>query len=613
MLRIPLIVYLSLSTALILVSHYAQAGERFENLGIPVRLGGLKGCVVGPNGKGGESLYFNLNQLRGKLFMVQVDPDTGDAQQFNAPKGPGAWAFIVGPDQRIYFGTWSGALVLRFDPKKPERGIEVVGKPSKSEDYLWQFAIGKDDWIYACTYPNAKLVRFNPYTSAMEDLGRMHPTEMYARSVAVGPTGKVYVGIGTTEGDLVVYDPENGTHRSILPPGLKGTKGWSTVGVSKRADDNVYATFGPTLMRMDSGEATVVETAPPSEPITLRDDRVVSSYSRGKFTLSNPQTSDSVERTFTYAGAGDYIFVVGNGPNGDVYGSTAMPLEVFRYDPRAGKSQHLGSMPGGEVYSILPNQDNVYLCYYGGAIMNLYDPTRSWNWGNLANSNPRSFGGIGDGHLRPRAMINGPNGRIYVGSEPPYGEHGGALAVWDPELNKTIENYRHLIENQSIVSLAWERRTGLIFGGSGNFGGGGTKPTEKEAYFFAFDTAKKETVFVTALEPGARSYPATLAVQGKVYTTVGDKLFAVDPVSKSVTKTLKLPGTQIEIAMGLDSEENVIGLTRRSVYVLDPRSDEILHTFDAPNKIDCGFALVNDHVYFGSGVELWRCKLPDNE
>lgn len=49
------------------------------------------GCFIGSDGHGGEALYFNFNQLSGKLFLVQVNPDTGAARQFNAPQGPGAW------------------------------------------------------------------------------------------------------------------------------------------------------------------------------------------------------------------------------------------------------------------------------------------------------------------------------------------------------------------------------------------------------------------------------------------------------------------------------------------------------------------------------------------
>ena len=73
---------------------------------------------------------------------------------------------------------------------------------------------------------------------------------------------------------------------------------------------------------------------------------------------------------------------------------------------------------------------------------------------------------------------------------------------------------------------------------------------------------------------------------------------------------IDLPAGQVPISMGADSKGRVVGLTRSGVYVLDPESDEIVHTADAPSKIDCGFALVDDHVYFGAGVELWRYRLP---
>ncbi len=592
------------------VSAAAPSDGRFESLGIPVRVGGLMGCVVGPNGRGGEALYYNFNQLSGKLFLVQVDPDTGEARQFNAPEGPGAWAFIAGPDEKIYLGTWSGALILRFDPKQPERGIEVVGKPSPTEDYLWQYDLGKDGKLYACTYPQAKLVSFDPKTGAMEDLGRMHPTEMYARSLAVGPNGKVYVGIGTEKGDLVVFDPATRQQRSLIPPGLRGAEGWKTVGVSRRSDGNVYAEFGTNLMRLDDETVTRVSTAPDKPPMKLRDGRVVTSFERGRFTLLDPKTNQSVERTFKYAGAGDHIFTLGVGPSNCVYGSTAMPLEVFRYDPAANRSEHLGHMPGGEVYSMIEEERKLYLCYYGGSVMNLYDPAKAfWKYGSSADCNPISFGGVGDGHLRPRAMIRGPGGLIYIGSEPPYGELGGALGVWNPKLNKTVENYRHLITNQSIVSLAWEPKSGLVFGGSGNYGGGGTRPVEKEAKFFAFDPMSKKKVFEAALVPGARNYPATVAVDGKVFTTVGDKLFVFDPASRRVMKTVSLPGAQLEISLGLHSSGRLVGLTGKAVYLLDSGREEVMGTWEAPVTIGCGFALVEEAVYFGSKAELWRCSL----
>ena len=570
------------------------------------------GCVVGPDGRGGEALYFNFNQAAAPLFLVQVNPNTGEARQFNAQEGPGAWAFIVGPDEKIYLGTWESGWLLRFDPKQPEEGIKNLGKPAASETYLWQFAIGRDGKIYSCTYPNAKLVSFDPATGKSEDLGRMHPTEMYARSIAAGKDGLIYVGIGTREGDIVAFDPKTREHRSVLPETLRGKRLAVTGVVSRGADGQVYGFFRGTIMKLEHGEATVVKASRGPPALKLRDGRVVVSRDRGSFALRDPDTGRTVQRTFKYAGAGDSLFVVGNGPGGCIYGSTAMPLEVFRYNPRLKASEHLGGMPGGEVYSMLEREGKLYLCYYGGAVMNLYDPARPfWKFGPGADCNPISFGGVGDGHLRPRAMIYGPDGLIYIGSEPPYGELGGAMAVWDPKQDKTLENYRSLVTNQSIVSLAWEPNRGLIFGGSGNYGGGGTHPVEKEAVFFAFDRVKKQKVFEAALVPGARNYPATFAAEGKVFTTCGSKLFVFDPQAMQVAKTLSLPGGQVEVSLGRHKSGKLIGLAGRVVYVLDPAREEILLTAKSPVPVQCGFALDAEAVYFGSGAELWRYRLPD--
>lgn len=288
-----------------------------------------------------------------------------------------------------------------------------------------------------------------------------------------------------------------------------------------------------------------------------------------------------------------------------------MPMEVFRYDPKANRTEHLGGMPGGEVYSMLEREGKLYLCYYGGAVMNLYDPAKPfWKFGPGADCNPVSFGGVGDGHLRPRAMIYGPDGMIYIGSEPPYGQLGGAMAVWDPRQNKTVENYRHLVTNQSIVSLTWEPRSGLIFGGSNTRGGGGTRPAEKEALFFAFDPRKKAKVFEAAVARGARGYPATFAADGKVFTTAGSSLFVFDPQTTRVVKTISLPGRQVEISLGRHVSGKLIGLTTGGVYALDPAKDELVLNAQAPVRVNCGFALTTDAVYFGSGATLWRYRLP---
>ena len=209
--------------------------------------------------------------------------------------------------RRFTSARGTAALILRFDPRQPEKGIEVVGKPSASEEYLWQFDLGKDGKLYACTYPQAKLVSFDPATGKMEDLGRMHPTEMYARSVAVGPNGKVYVGIGTEKGDLVVFDPATRTHRSILPDGsARHPRAGARVGVSRRSDGNVYATFGTNLLRLD--DETVTRVASRSRPAAaqaarrprgdcFRPRHVFAARSRGPGRSSSARSSTPARET----------------------------------------------------------------------------------------------------------------------------------------------------------------------------------------------------------------------------------------------------------------------------------------------------------------------------
>ncbi|MGC8990079.1 MAG: hypothetical protein ACP5MD_08165 [Verrucomicrobiia bacterium] len=127
------------------IAALAESKVQFECLGVPVTKALLMNAVVGPDSTGSrEWLYFNFAQTGATLFLVVVDPDTGEAKQYKAPVGPGAWAMIRGPDDKIYVGTWESGYILKFDPKSPEQGVQVVGKPSDTETYIWQFAIGKD-------------------------------------------------------------------------------------------------------------------------------------------------------------------------------------------------------------------------------------------------------------------------------------------------------------------------------------------------------------------------------------------------------------------------------------------------------------------------------------
>jgi outer membrane protein assembly factor BamB len=578
----------------------------------------------------------NFRQDGGKLFLVAIDPVTGASEQFKSPVGTGAWGFIVGPDNRIYLGTHEGpeardnGQLLVFDPQHPEKQIEVVGRPSESETYLWQFCIGSEGKIYGCTFPGAKLVAYDPKTNAMEDLGRMDEEMMYSRSVATGPDGKIYIGIGYGKANLVVYDPKTREHKAILPDAYRSDPAQTVTTVMKGVDGNVYA--AATKMEVVNGDpengeikrpvavtlkvqadGSVTEEAMPPAMVTnttLKDGRVVANVTlNGTYDLTSPD-GKMEHKTFTYAGDGAGLFYVANGPQGRIYGGTFMPLEMFWYDPATGALENPGNPTdvGGEIYSFLDHHGILYLCAYPGSFLSKYDPAKPWNYGKEVSNNPRAFGNLGPGHLRPRAMVHGPNDLIYIGSFPEYGKHGGSLGVWDPSQDRLIENYHPLIADHSVAALAYDAKGGMLFGGTSIHGGGGTTPTQPEAKFFVFDPTEKK--LAAELVPYAKSeyIRALTIVDRRVFGIAnGADLFVYDIDKKEIVHKSNLGvGSVQDVSLGAWKDGKLYGVSDRTIFRLDPDTYAVTVLAEYPRAIRCGFAMDDHGIYFGEKAELIR-------
>jgi hypothetical protein len=467
------------------------------------------------------------------------------------------------------------------------------------------YALGGDGRLYGGTYGNAKLIFFDPNTGQMGDLGRMHPTQMYSRTVAAGKDGRIYIGIGMAEGDIVVFDPATGKHSSILPADMEKVKSGST---KLGEDGHAYAQLGERWFRCEDSILTPVPGYPGSPIQRFRDGRILESAGNGFYEIRHPGNR-VVRSEFSYEGTGVGIFMVANGPLGRIYGSTMMPLELFEYDPAAGSMKHLGNPTSvnGEIYSMAALGDLLYVCAYPGSWLSVYDPGRPWDYGTSPESNPRGIGYAGDGHLRPRAMIVAPDGRIYIGSHPPYGEHGGALGVYDPVEDSFVENYRHLIPNQSIVTLAHEPESGLIFGGSSIVGGGGTRPVEKSAHLFAWDLVAREKVFDMVPDVDDDSINAMTIMDGRVFFAArpSNSIYCLEPGDARPGLISRSPDGVLDLSLGI-CEGKMVGLSSSGVIELNPESHVLKNLGTFSGSISCGFALGPTGIYFGSGSKLGR-------
>jgi len=606
-------IHATLLSIMLLDAHLAGAGQ-FIDLGIPVRQAGLRARMAGPDAQGNRTMiYLSFNQPAG-LFLVQIDPDTGQVSQFNSQVATGARAMTHGPDGRVYLGTGEGAHFLRFDPAKPEQGLVDLGRATDTEDIIWLMTVGKGDGrVYGCTYPNAKLLACDTATGELQDLGSMSETQKYASYIATGQNGFIYLSVGTTQYDIIAYDPKTTEHHSALPEDIRAEiwdKG-AGITVFNGNDGGAWAMALDYIFHLIDGKAVPAPKRSGFLNNPLDDGRLlVDADIAGTYTLLD-RSGEKTVHEFEYEGAGSGLFVLDVGPDGRIYGGTVLPLLLFVHDPETGKHEILGNpsdLKDGEIYSMLARDGKLWTCAYGGSYLSVYDPSKPWDFGTEEGKNPRGFGKLGDGHLRPTAMIHGPGDNIYIGSLPHYGQHGGAMGVFDPNRWELVENYRHIIQDQGVASLAYDRESGLIFGGGDIAGGGGTDPIAHAASFFVWDPVKKQKIDEIVPCAEDKMIVGMAVANGKVFMTGrwSASLSIYDIAARKLLETKKIEyGTPMWGGIERHTDGYVYALTHTSVIRIDPDTHEITQVAKAPETMGVGFAMTQRGIYFGKGPHLW--------
>jgi hypothetical protein len=583
--------------------------------------------LVGPGPtQGSERYYISYSYTGNTADVVALDPNTGEYQVFTSPDKTisVAWGLAVGPDGKIYVGTTGKAKLLRIDPKAGT--IVDLGRASETESYIWQLVVGADNRLYGCTYPNAKLVRYDPNTGKMEDLGRMDPKEQYARFIAASEDGFIYTGIGFSRSHLVAYEIRSGQHRDILP----AQYGMERVNVMRGDDGKAYAEVyrpgGGVLQhfRLEGWNAAPIpadQQRPIASPNRLKDGRIISSISDGTIDVLDPKTKQVTKHAYRYAGKEIDVFRLALGPDGLLYGSTAMPLYLFRLNPATGQLTNIGRPGGGEVYSFLPYSDRLLMAGYSSlSPLMVYKPKQPYGPGAPGDSNPLlvTYPGA-DAGWRPMAMIAGPAGDVYVGSIPGYGLLGGSLTVFDPATSR-VKSSDEVIPSQSIVSLT--RWKDLIVGGTTVRGGGGSFPTEREAKIFLWDPVKRRRIFDMVPVPSADSITDLVtAANGQVFGLAGtspsaDQLFVFDPAKRKVIHRARVPfvvnaGVYNSLAPGPNGR--LYGLFPWGIFSIDVSTyaSRIEANYrggvvTTGGRVSAGFGLSGRDIYFASGPWVVR-------
>ncbi len=255
--------------------------------------------------------------------------------------------------------------------------------------------------------------------------------------------------------------------------------------------------------------------------------------------------------------------------------------------------------------------------YSGLAPLMSYLPSQPFK--PAPNGNPALVDYPGSDHAwRPQAMIQGPDGLVYVGATAGYGQLEGPLLSWDGSAG-TVHLHNNIVHDQSVVSLAvWKQ---FIVGGTTTTGGGGSHPTQTDARLFLWDTktqAKDFDVIPVAgadlisdliAAPNGLIYGIAVSHGGIAASHGAHTLFAFNPKTRSIPSRQLLPFHDVVYnSIGLLPDSTIVGLAEEGIFTIDQATNQARLIAPSPVKITGGFDLLDGAVYFISNSEIYRYR-----
>jgi streptogramin lyase len=587
-----------------------------RDIGIPVRSVNWVRTHDGRDAAGNPAAFITMGQSADNLFVLSVNPETGALRQHisKVPQSNFPTATFLSRTGKLYVGGAYAGHLLCYDPAKDT--FEDLGaiSPGKAS-----FPCGIDEdaggRIWIGSYGTADLTAYDPRTGQFTRCGRMDDVDMYNYPL-VNSDGTICNRIMMTRPHLVVYDPKTDEKRAVGPVTEKGKDSFETV---RGGDGAVYIRSSLGNFRVQGFEAVPVKEIPVRTEAAPRYTYSFADADRQLYRQLRVKSSVGGERVFdlNYNAAGTEIFVVHRGPDGSIYGSSMLPLHLFRYVPATGELADLGkcSSAGGEAYSMANHEGKLYIASYPGAQISIYDPAKPYRYGTDPADNPYDLGRIDDISYRPRSALAGPLGRVWFASIPDYGMWGGPLSWYDPAAGKKGV-YHRTAGDASCYTLAWLEKQQCIAVGTTIHAGTGAQPKVKQAALFLWNCrAEKKTWEGTADRP-ADSFNALLAgPDGLLYGTLtgerNPEIFVFDPEKKVfVSRKPLTPGSPLDNGLQLGPDGYIYGFTSSCLYRFKPSAapvpEEIVREEDG---FSIAGPIVGKDIYFARGYVLKSIRL----
>jgi hypothetical protein len=564
-----------------------------REIGIPVRGVNWVRLFAGRQADGTACLYATMGQESAPLFVLQIDPATGQLRQFDAdhPEANAPPATHMAPDERLYVGAAYAGRLLCFDPDAGAANdgdlLDLGAIHPEAATFPCRIDTAPDGGVWIGSYPTADLTRFDPATGEFTRYGRVDDVDMYNYPL-VNTDGTVANLVRVTRSFVVVLDPASGTRRPVGPVAVQGQ---DSLDLWRSADGSLIIESSLGHFRLDGFDAVPIDEVPARErAATLPDGTTFDFADAGEQSFRQlrlrPPGQEPRIVELDYRADGSRLFLVHEGPDDRIYGSSVMPLHMFRWDPAVagdGGLVDLGrcSSATGEAYSMANHDGRLYIASYPRAVLSVYDPAQPYRFGDDEAANPRDLGRIDELSYRPRSALAGPLDRVWFASVPDYGRWGGPLAWYDPATGER-HAYEGLAGDGSCYTLAWLRDAGLLAVGLSVEGGTGTQPKIDDAGLFLWDY-ETETKVWEGHVPGADVLAVIALVVARDGSLVGlarrraavegeangTDLFRFDPATRVVTDVVSLPEESPDLALRTGPDGEIVGFTLACLFRVD--------------------------------------------
>lgn len=409
---------------------WEDGAHRFVD--VDLESGDMRRCVGGRPGGVTTSHFFHPN---GKMYLFEVKTKPASLAEYDTRTGKydiiggmgnSAYKTVLTPSGRFYTGEVGGD-VDAYDPavSKLSRWRMPAGRPifwgvytmEVDEPYIYCGMTNRGNWFLTVidTRTGQSTNYFDP-ESGQKASGGGH-------GIIRRESGNIYFGAYLLKDGKPVADKDGKPVRPAQPDKTKPLAG-------NRPWPNMWRVSGYANKLYDETEQIGLEfDVADAEP---------NNWNGGVSTVRWRKKGETDWRTITIKGLdliGSSPKCLGVAPDGTMVGVATMYGSVFRFDPKTGKSERIGDAPGS-CYTVLALNGHTYFCGYV-AFMADYDhskPYAIYRGDDFSkDGNPKRHRTSGKWTTE---MLEGPDGRIYLGGK--YGRHttGGGLSIFDPKTKK---------------------------------------------------------------------------------------------------------------------------------------------------------------------------------